>query len=60
MEDFKDHIPRETDMKVKHTDGLVEVDALPDVPLFAFMWMFCLFPGGHERLRAVLSSRFTL
>lgn len=55
VEDFKDHIPRETDMKVGAADTLVEVDKLPDV-----MWMFCVFPGGHERVRAVLGGGFAL
>lgn len=50
VEDFKDHIPRETDMKVtlkdmkpSLNDVIVSVHPVPSC-------IFVVFPGGHECL----------
>lgn len=65
VEDFKDHIPRETDMKVKHIQTYKNkitfslMSMLTSLSLCVNMNL-CVFPGGHECLRAVVSSRFTL
>lgn len=55
VEDFKDHIPRETDMKVRRTT--LESLALR---ITAAKLIRCVIPGGHERVRAVVSGRSAL
>lgn len=61
VEDFKDHIPRETDMKVKHTHRLLHLIVVLRYVLLPHVHIrIRLFAGGHERLRAVVSSRSTL
>ena len=65
VEDFKDHIPRETDMKVKQTFKTNKIkEPVVRVQMSSLSWCVCEHlvssPGGHERLRAVVSCRFTL
>ena len=67
VEDFKDHIPRETDMKVGHTHTHISKNALSHICthtrtrlVLTCVTSLSVCAGGHERVRAVVCGRSAL